>query len=102
VSKPAGYKVPDDGPVGQMLGRIGYPLRRPAHLHVQVSAPGFDTVTTQVYDRLDPHIHEDAIFGVKPDLIGDFRSQADPGGCVVWSVGFDVVMVRARPPRPRS
>jgi hypothetical protein len=51
---------------------------------------------------LDPHIHEDAIFGVKPDLIGDFRSQADPGGCVVWSVGFDVVMVRARPPRPRS
>ena len=37
--KPAGYGVPDDGPVGQLLGRLGYPLRRPAHLHFLISAP---------------------------------------------------------------
>ena len=94
--KPAGYKVPDDGPVGQLLGRIGYPLRRPAHLHFLVRAAGFETVTTQVYDPADPDIHEDAIFAVKPELVGEFQGHRDRGGCHFWSLAFDFVLVRAR------
>ena len=62
--RPAGYAVPDDGPVGQLLHSIGYPLRRPAHLQFMISAPGFETLTTHVYDRCDPQLAEDAIFGV--------------------------------------
>lgn len=97
--KPAGYKVPDDGPVGHLLGRIGYPLRRPAHLHIIISAPGFDTLTTHVYDGRDPHLHEDAILGVKPGLVGDFRRTGETAGRPAWSLDFDFVMARARPAR---
>jgi len=97
--KPGGYKVPDDGPVGQLLGRLGYPLRRPAHLHVIVSAAGFDTLTTHVYDGCDPHLHEDAILGVKPGLVGDFRRAGEAAERPAWSLDFDFVMARARPAR---
>ena len=59
--RPAGYAVPDDGPVGQLLHSIGYPLRRPAHLQFMISAPGFETLTTHVYDRSNPQVAEDAL-----------------------------------------
>lgn len=89
--KPCGYAVPLDGPVGEMLGRIGYPLRRPAHLHFIIKAAGFETISTHVYDGGDPHLGEDALFGVKPELIGTFRKDGKR-----WSLDFTFVMVRAR------
>lgn len=85
--QPSGYGVPEDGPVGQLLKQAGYPLRRPAHLHFMVKAPGFETITTHLYDSRDPHLGEDAIFGVKPELVTDFG-----GG----RVDFTFVMARAR------
>nr|WP_292766391.1 dioxygenase [Mesorhizobium sp.] len=91
--KPAGYKVPDDGPVGQLLGGVGYPLHRPAHLHFIVRAPGFETVTTHVYDRADPRLDEDALLGVKPELIGDFQPAGTPRG--VWMLDFTFVLARS-------
>lgn len=92
--KPSGYAVPGDGPVGQMLGRIGYPLRRPAHLHFLIRAEGFETISTHVYDGSDPHLGEDALFGVKQELVGAFERD---GG--KWSLVFTFVMVRARKER---
>jgi len=92
--KPAGYGVPEDGPVGQLLGRMGYPLRRPAHVHFMISAPGFETITTQVFDRCDPQIDSDAIFAVREDLIGDFRKVGDG----TWELEFAFVMARSRAP----
>ena len=89
--RPAGSRVPDDGPVGQLLGAVGYPLGRPAHLHFLIRAPGFETVTTQVFDRCDPALAQDALFGVRPELLGDFR-QVDGG----WALDFTFVMVMAR------
>ena len=73
--RPAGYGVPDDGPVGMLLRQAGYPLRRPAHLHFIVRAQGFETITTHLYDGRDPHLNEDAIFGVKQELVVDFAPQ---------------------------
>lgn len=90
--KPCGYGVPDDGPAGQLLRQAGYPLRRPAHLHFRVKAPGFETITTHIYDRSDPHLAEDAIFGVKPDLVRTFERTAKG----IWRLDFTFVMVRAR------
>lgn len=98
--KPAGYRVPDDGPVGQLLRDVGYPLRRPAHLHFMIRADGFETLTTHVYERGDPDLHRDALFGVKPELVGDFRPQSGADGVPAWSLDFDFVMARARPARP--
>ena len=91
--KPAGYGVPSDGPVGQMLGRLNYPLDRPAHLHFLIRADNFETLTTQVFDRGDPRLDEDALFGVKPELVGDFKHLSGGDG---WSLDFNFVMAMAR------
>jgi hydroxyquinol 1,2-dioxygenase len=95
--KPAGYSVPDDGPVGQMLGRIGYPLRRPAHLHFIINAAGFQPLTTHVFDRGDPKIGEDALFGVKHGLLGNFRNTADEATAPAWALDFTFVLWRQGP-----
>ncbi|MGX8009402.1 dioxygenase family protein [Mesorhizobium sp. ORM8.1] len=92
--RPCGYAVPADGPVGEMLGGIGYPLRRPAHLHFIVKADGFETISTHVYDAGDPLVDEDALFGVKQELLGAFRKQD-----AHWALDFGFVMVRARKER---
>ena len=90
--RPAGYSVPEDGPVGLLLRQAGYPLRRPAHLHFIIRAVGFETITTHVYDGSDPHIAEDAIFGVKRELIVEFGPCPEGG----WAVDLGFVMARAR------
>ncbi|ACS60357.1 intradiol ring-cleavage dioxygenase (plasmid) [Rhizobium leguminosarum bv. trifolii WSM1325] len=89
--KPCGYGVPDDGPVGKLLRRAGYPLRRPAHLHFIIKGPDFETITTHIYDGSDPHLAEDAIFAVKPELVRTFEQQGKG-----WLLKLTFVMVRAR------
>ena len=91
--KPAGYSVPDDGPVGRLMRQVGLSLRRPAHLHFRICADGFETITTQLYDRADPDLARDAVFGVKGELVVDFRQDSGGAG---WSVDYDFVMVRDR------
>jgi protocatechuate 3,4-dioxygenase beta subunit len=91
--RPAGYTVPSDGPVGQLLGGLGFSLRRPAHLHFLIKADGFETISTHVYDGSDPQLARDALFGVKQELVGTFAPRDKGGG---WSLDFTFVMVRAR------
>jgi hydroxyquinol 1,2-dioxygenase len=97
--KPAGYTVPDDGPAGQLLRAVGGALRRPAHLHFMISADGFETVTTHVFERAEAMLHEDPLFGVRPELIGDIKHETCKGGTTVWALDFTFVMVRAKPGR---
>lgn len=79
--KPRGYALPEDGPVGRLLMALGLRLERPAHLHFRVTAPGIQTLTTHIFDRHDPAIDRDALFGVRPELLADFRaSPSDAGG----------------------
>lgn len=91
---PNGYSVPCDGPAGQLLKQLGYPLHRPAHIHFQISAAGFQTITTQVFDGKDPLLAEDALLSVRPELIGEFAvtSSGDPER----ELEFTFVMARAR------
>jgi protocatechuate 3,4-dioxygenase beta subunit len=93
--RPAGYSVPDDGPVGALMRKAGYPLRRPAHLHFMIKAPGFDTLTTHIFDASDPHLGEDAIFGVKPELVRAFERVEGAKG-PHWLLDFTFVLARAR------
>lgn len=90
--RPAGYKVPDDGPVGRLLGGLGYPLRRPAHLHFILRAPGFEPLTTHLYDSSDPHLHEDALFGVKSELVAEFVQAAENGAGRGWTLDYTFFM----------
>lgn len=70
--RPGGYALPDDGPVGQLARRIGLSLDRPAHIHFAVNAPGYRRLVTSIFDGSDPAIGRDALFAVKPGLIGEF------------------------------
>jgi catechol 1,2-dioxygenase len=45
---------------------------RPAHLHVAVSAPGFEPLTSHLFDRSDPYLESDAVFAVTPSLVCAF------------------------------
>ncbi|MGY9048298.1 hypothetical protein P775_22530 [Puniceibacterium antarcticum] len=88
--KPVSYPIPDDGPVGQMLGHLGRHPFRPAHMHFIVSAPGHETVITHTFVRGDDYLRSDAVFGVKKTLIADYA--ATPDGPTIWKSTFDFVM----------
>lgn len=76
--KPVPYPIPDDGPVGDMLRITGRHPWRAAHIHVVVSAPGYKTLTTHIFDRDSDYLDSDAVFGVRDSLIVDFVK--DPSG----------------------
>jgi catechol 1,2-dioxygenase len=90
--KPVSYPIPDDGPVGQMLGHLGRHPYRPAHMHYLVTAPGFQKVVTHTFVGGDPYLESDTVFGVKETLVAPFehvRSTTE------WRSPFDFVMVPA-------
>ena len=70
--KPKYYPIPTDGPVGQLLKKMGRHEYRPAHIHFIVSAEKFEPVITQYFDKACKYIDSDAVFGVKPSLLVDF------------------------------
>lgn len=85
--KPRYYPIPDDGPVGQLLHRMGRGPNRAAHIHFIVRAAGFRSVITHVFPPDCPHLETDAVFGVKESLIGDFRQVGDQ-----WELDWDFVL----------
>ncbi|MGC1173583.1 dioxygenase [Polaromonas sp.] len=72
--KPTFYPVPDDGPVGVMLRRMGRHPNRPGHMHMMLHAPGHERLTTHIFVANSPYIDSDAVFGVRNSLIVDFAS----------------------------
>lgn len=77
--KPAGYPIPIDGPVGDLIRAQGRHHYRPAHLHFLIFKPGFKTLISQVYVNDDPLLDTDVQFGVTHALIGDYvRHENEP------------------------
>jgi catechol 1,2-dioxygenase len=74
--KPAGYPVPTDGPVGELLRAQQRHPYRPAHLHFLCFKPGYKTLITQIFVDDDEHLETDVVFGVTRHLIGDFAQGA--------------------------
>ncbi len=72
------YTIPLDGPVWhdlvQPAGRDGW---RAAHVHMIVSAPGYRTLVTELFDAEDPYLDTDAVFGVRQALIGHYQEETD-------------------------
>jgi len=66
---PVPYPIPHDGPVGQLLKKLGRHPMRPAHMHFMFEKPGFDHLITALYLKNDPYETSDAVFGVKSPLI---------------------------------
>jgi hydroxyquinol 1,2-dioxygenase len=70
--KPAGYPIPIDGPVGDLLDAQNRHNFRPAHLHFLIFKPGFRSVTSQIYSDDDPVLETDSQFGVTRGLVKHF------------------------------
>jgi protocatechuate 3,4-dioxygenase beta subunit len=76
--KPAGYPIPVDGPVGELVRATRRHNFRPAHLHFMIYKPGFKTLISQIYTPDDEHIESDVQFGVTRALIGDYVRHDEP------------------------
>jgi len=106
--KPAGYPIPINGPVGDLLRAQGRHNMRPAHVHFLIFKEGFKTHISQVYLPDDPHIDTDVQFGVTRALLGNYvRHEGEPppapGMTDPWySLDFTFVMEPgvAKLPRP--
>ncbi|MGO4728027.1 MULTISPECIES: intradiol ring-cleavage dioxygenase [unclassified Inquilinus] len=99
--KPRFYPIPSDGPVGQLLDRMGRHPFRPAHIHFIVGAEGFEPITTHIFSPDCPYLHSDTVFGVKESLIADYRQVDDPLQAAeqglpnpFWAVDCDFVLAR--------
>jgi catechol 1,2-dioxygenase len=75
TSRPKHYPVPVDGPVGRMLEATDRHPWRPAHVHFVISAPGYETLVTHIFDRESKYLDSDTVFAVKDSLITDFAQQ---------------------------
>ncbi len=106
--RPAGYPVPTNGIVGQLLSAQNRHPYRPAHIHALIFKPGFKTLISQVYADDDPHLTTDVQFGVTRALIGHFErheephAQATDAGSPWYSLDYTYVMEQgeARLPTP--
>ena len=77
--RPAGYPIPVDGPVGELLRAQGRHNMRPAHLHFLVHKEGFKTLISQLYSPDDKNIDSDVQFGVTRHLLGNYvRHENEP------------------------
>lgn len=99
--KPKFYPIPDDGPVGQLLRRLGRHPYRPAHLHYIIRADGFEPLVTHIFDPDDVYINSDAVFGVKASLLARFDKVTDAQRASevgfsgpYWNVAHDFVLAR--------
>jgi catechol 1,2-dioxygenase len=87
--RPTDYPIPADGPVGQLLARTGRHPWRPAHIHVIVGAPGYQSVATHIFDADSKYLASDAVFAVKASLVRTFErhepseDRAAPDGTAV-------------------
>ncbi|KAI0916025.1 hypothetical protein AcW1_009408 [Taiwanofungus camphoratus] len=99
---PVAYPIPGDGPVGELLLKLGRHNMRPNHLHLMIEAPGYNKLTTALYPEGDEWMHSDAVFGVKKSLVVTLRDVHDdaearqrgfPRGGSFKLLQFDIIMV---------
>ena len=101
---PTPYPIPDDGPVGKLLGAVGRSPMRASHLHFMVTAPEKRRLVTHIFPDHDDRLDRDSVFGVKDSLIKRFEpmpgTAPTPDGRDLqggdWAkVRFDIVLAPA-------
>jgi hydroxyquinol 1,2-dioxygenase len=98
---PISYTIPMDGTVGELVSKTRISHMRPAHIHFAVSAPGFHTVVTHLFQDGDEYIENDVVYGVKEPLIVEFVKRPPgkaPNGETInepwYEVHYDFVLQR--------
>jgi hydroxyquinol 1,2-dioxygenase len=100
---PKHYSIPLDGPVGELVAATGISHDRPAHIHVMAQAAGYELLVTHLFRAGAEYLDQDAVYGVRPELIVDFHDHAPgptPSGEVATepysTVLFDIVLAPAK------
>jgi len=70
--KPTYYPIPMDGPVGEMINKMGRHPNRPGHIHAMVYADGYVPLTTHLFPTDSPFLDSDVVFGVRDSLLIPF------------------------------
>ena len=99
---PIAYTIPMDGTVGELVAKTKISHMRPAHIHFAVSAAGYHTVTTHLFQKGDPFIDTDVVYGVKEPLIVEFTKKSGgkaPNGEMLnepfYLVHYDFILQKA-------
>jgi len=100
---PIGYTIPMDGTVGELMNRTNISHMRPAHIHFAISAPGYQSLVTHLFQKGDTFIETDVVYGVKEPLIVEFVKKPPgkaPTGETVnepfYEVRYDFVLQHAQ------
>lgn len=73
TTKPKWYPIPTDGPVGDMIRATARHPYRPGHVHFMISAPGYQTLVTHIFDSTSKYLDSDTVFAVKDSLVVNFQ-----------------------------
>jgi protocatechuate 3,4-dioxygenase beta subunit len=84
--RPTSYPIPTDGPVGELLRATARQPHRPAHVHAMIRATGYNTLTTHLFDSVDPYLGIDVVFAVKASLIREFKRSDSAQDAAKWGV----------------
>jgi catechol 1,2-dioxygenase len=93
---PAPYTIPHDGPTGKMIAAAGWHPWRPAHIHLIVSADGYEALTTQLYIDSSDYLDDDVASAVKDNLVVHLEPKDDESG--VMHFDYDFALAPARTP----
>lgn len=89
--RPTAYPIPFDGPAGDLLQYMDRHPMRPGHIHWRVTHPKYHSLVTQTYDHDDPYTEDDAVFGVKEDIVIRFQPAQDRGD-VEYELEYDIAL----------
>ena len=89
---PGPYTIPLDGPTGKMTAAAGWSPWRPAHVHLIVSAEGFEPLVTQLFVDSSDYLDSDVAGAVKDELIVH-PELTDKG---TFEIDYDFTLASAR------
>jgi hydroxyquinol 1,2-dioxygenase len=75
TTRPKWYPIPTDGPVGDMIRATNRHPYRPGHVHYKISAPGYQTLVTHIFDSASRYLDSDTVFAVKDSLVVNFEER---------------------------
>ena len=90
---PGPYTIPLDGPTGKMTAAADWSPWRPAHIHLIVSADGYEPLVTQLFIDTSDYLDNDVASAVKPELIVHPEPTSDG-----YAISYDFALAPARTP----
>jgi protocatechuate 3,4-dioxygenase beta subunit len=86
---PGPYRIASmNGPVYALLNSLGRHDNRPGHIHLRISAAGYEPLTTMLFMAGDPWLDDDVIGAVKAELVITPRRSSDGGYHAEFDVGL--------------